>query len=85
MRKLRLELDELQVDSFVTDSEMEAGQGTVEAYKRRAVSGITACDYTCVEQTCAPSAGATYCGTCEEDTCSGGSGDDTTITITVSA
>ncbi|HEX2081541.1 MAG TPA: hypothetical protein VHG08_27810 [Longimicrobium sp.] len=69
MRKLRLEMGELQVESFATGSEMEVRRGTVEAYKRRAVSSPTACGGTCVEQTCAPTLGDTYCGTCEEDGC----------------
>ena len=52
MRKLRLQLEELEVDSFET-SPLRHRRGTVAAHATHfGTCGTTCDDYTCVEQTC---------------------------------
>lgn len=52
MRKLRLQLDSLKVDSFATSPRGER-RGTVAAYVTNyGTCGTTCNDYTCVEETC---------------------------------
>ena len=56
MKKLKLDLAELSVESFTTSSSA-SGQGTVEGHS---TFGGDSCDaqYTCGPQTCGPA----YCG-----------------------
>jgi hypothetical protein len=69
MRKIRLDLDELQVDSFTT-AEQPGGAGTVRGY----VSVQCGSDYTCnYEDTCAGVVTcARSCGNCGTYYCASG-------------
>lgn len=54
MKKMRLEIDELAVETFATGANGDAGQGTVKAAD--ATIGIT-CGATCAGVTCVTSCG----------------------------
>lgn len=70
MKKLRLELDELQVDSFLT-STAESVPGTVRA-KSDTVLWCRSFDYTCWNTGCQSGYSAPeYCPTAENETCAG--------------
>ncbi|HST61158.1 MAG TPA: pinensin family lanthipeptide [Longimicrobium sp.] len=80
MRKLTLNLDDLQVDSFATDLERASRDGTVRGYFTNPcvitvrTDGAT-CPYTCDDGTCVGSCQGTSCylpacNTCES--CPGG-------------
>jgi hypothetical protein len=83
MRKLKLELDALAVESFAPDAEMEAPgtvRGYLSAYYELCNVGDSwqdtcTCEPTCNAQTCytcATNCGgscATACGTCGEPAC----------------
>ena len=72
MRKLKLDLHDLQVDTFHT-SPMESGRGTVEAYLTTAGCHIATAPATCNNSldycTCDESCGGTCGFTCVGDTC----------------
>jgi hypothetical protein len=71
VRKIKLNLDELKVESFVTTPPGEGGRGTVEAH----TEANPTCIYNCTQQsycTCSPGYGLTChtdCGSCEPYTC----------------
>ncbi|HEV7588230.1 MAG TPA: hypothetical protein VGO40_08855 [Longimicrobium sp.] len=86
MRKLKLELEALQVDTFSTGAD-GGGDGTVEAFRQRTVTGYPlscwqscwpedtcpGCTGTCAANSCAQSCGGTCDATCP-DTCPCGGG-----------
>ncbi|HEX8904919.1 MAG TPA: hypothetical protein VF771_08780 [Longimicrobiaceae bacterium] len=53
MKKIRLDVDELHVESFQLQDEL-AGEMTVRAYAASEIAGVDSCD----------SCGPTYCATC---------------------
>jgi hypothetical protein len=84
MRKTRLDLDSLSVESFDTTATPADSRGTVhgnadtfQSYCSDGRTCIDTCDYTCnqYEATCAgtcqgdASCCPTYCGTCYDYTC----------------
>jgi hypothetical protein len=52
MRKLKLDLDQLTVDSFDTDADDGAQRGTVEAHSLRCVSPFETCEALSCNYTC---------------------------------
>ncbi|HEX8905064.1 MAG TPA: hypothetical protein VF771_09505 [Longimicrobiaceae bacterium] len=89
MRKLKLDLDKLQVDTFET-AEEGRGAGTVEAFRVRAVTGYPlscwqscwpddtcpGCTEGCATNTCDATCPATCPYSCDTD-CGGGGTTDT--------
>jgi hypothetical protein len=79
MRKLRLDLDELAVQSFAT-GETEGGRGTVAAQEVTVLrcndTGPTGCDINTCPLSCDGACGSYYCppvGDLSENTCVDGS------------
>jgi hypothetical protein len=81
MRKLTLDLDAIQVESFATSSPAPT-RGTVDARQGRETFGCTAagqptCDFTCDDNTCGCPAPSNYvtciscAATCAGTTCNG--------------
>jgi hypothetical protein len=84
MRKLKLDLDQLTVDSFDTLSADGAGRGTIEAFQTTAppctleyyptyaptcAATCASCNGTC-DNTCGSTCGGYTCGgTCNDPTC----------------
>lgn len=60
MRKMRLELGELAVESFPTETAAEAARGTVEAAEAATFAATAACG-TCGGATCAGATCFTSC------------------------
>jgi hypothetical protein len=78
MRKLKLDLDQLTVDSFDTLSADGAGRGTIEAFQSQAPCIIEwnptyapTCAATCAScgGTCEQTCGGSCYATCNEPTC----------------
>lgn len=61
MNKLKLNLDELEVQSFVTNLETQDVEGTVQGY-RHTCPGYRTCDFSC---------NGTCYNTCNWGTCDG--------------
>lgn len=59
MRKLRLDLDALAVDSFPTRTEDEAARGTVQANQALLATGVYSCWASC---RCPSHHGSECCG-----------------------
>lgn len=83
MLKIRLEIDTLDVQSFVTSDEMARARGTVEALSRhRAVSA--SCWGSCFEGTCIDGSCPNTCDSCDtvclscDTNCGSGGGTDGT-------
>ncbi|HEX8690809.1 MAG TPA: hypothetical protein VF746_00060 [Longimicrobium sp.] len=91
MRKLRLDLEQLHVETFDTGPEDPDGRGTVEAYKVRAVTYGTCWQSCSPEDTCPDNCsqscpGVTCAETCPyscDTTCGSGGTDTGTDTVTV--
>lgn len=78
MKKMRLDLDTLAIESFDTTGIDESTRGTVkghlppDTYWRYCSDGLTcadSCDVSCAGSCYDPSCGQTYCGTCHDWTC----------------
>lgn len=71
MRKLKLEIDELRVESFGT--ERSAGRGTVQGFYSLVVDG---CDPDSLGYTCGAEATCQEANTCAFESCDGVCGSD---------
>jgi hypothetical protein len=81
MLKMKLELDALKVESFMTSEEMDQLRGTVEGLSRRRPASAS-CFGTCLENTCQNGSCPDTCASCDtyclscDTLCGGGSGGD---------
>jgi hypothetical protein len=65
MKKLRLDLNDLKVESFVTTPDQGPPQGTVFGQDTRTQSCDSSCTDTCWEHTCGNTCGESCGGTCD--------------------